>query len=294
MREANNPAKSADKVIHEAREFISTYHDRNKAFELLHGYSEEFGDDYRIWLEMARALYPFDEALGRIYEYYTAAERLAPDNEKKMIRTELDRLLSDFDEGKKRRIHDLTVQTEFSEKKIKECDEALDRLKEQIAAAESEVNKNRRQSMIYSEKAEEFRRRAARLSIKPPSLFLVFAVPVIIAAAVFGVLIIFRAESDVRQFAHIAAAFSFCAAGIVIVVGIVRAAMSAKMRSQERKQLALLRQSNESVARFEALTAKLKRQLDYTAEACVSCKTDVQKMRGELSSIKTSREILNK
>lgn len=284
--------RSADDVVCEAEELLNTYHDRSRAFGLLESYSAEFPEDYRIWLGMARATYPFDEALKRINIYYAAAEALAPDNKKHGIKAEFGRLLEDFDAGKKRRMHDLSVQIAFSENKARDCGGMLEKLKEQIAAAEYGIAESRKQSAISSEKAEEYRLRAARFSIKPPSMFLVFAIPIIIVAVIFMAVIAFSQEEAFSIPVYIAAGAAFFAAGAVIIAGLARTAISLQMLRAEKKQLALSRQSNENTARLEALVSRLNKQYGDTADARILCESDVKKMHAELSEIKTSGEIL--
>jgi len=285
--------KSADEVVCEAEELLNIYHDRSRAFRLLESYSAEFPEDYRIWLGMARATYPFDEALKQINIYYGAAEALAPDNKRHAIKAEFGRLLEDFDAGKKRRMHDLSVQIAFSENKARDCGGMLEKLKEQIAAAEYGLSESRKQSAIFLEKAEEYRLRAARFSIKPPNMFLVFAIPIIIAAVIFAAVIAFSREETFQTSVYIAAGAAFCAAGAVVAAGAVRTAISLKLLRREEKQLALSRQLNENTARLEALVSRLNKQYGYIADTRILCESDVKKMYSELSAIKTSREILN-
>lgn len=286
--------KSADEVIAEADEFLRTYHDRSKALELLREYSAVYGDDYRIWLEMARSIYPLDEALEQIYEYHTIAIEFAPAEKKEQIKSERDRLLEEFDEGKNRRKRDLTVQIAFCKSKIKEFGDTLENLEKDISEAKENINENRRKSTVFSEEAEEFRLRAARLSIKPPSMFLIFAVPVVIAAIIFGILIICGKETENPMLTYIVETVAFLAAGAVIVSGTVRTILTIKSRRCERNRILLLRQSEENITRLEIITSRLNRRFDSIAETRSECESDMKKMQTELSAIKTSHEILNK
>lgn len=288
--------KSIDEMLANAEVFLNVHHDYDKAFELFQKCADEAPGDYRGWLGMAKAKRPYEGNLRTIDSYCEYALNVVPPNERKTVEEFRTKLFNDFDESKRRAKKDKALQIELNEKEVSMCQEQLTGISDQILAKKKDIAEAEQNNERCGKKKDEYYAKSKKLSIKSPNNYFAIMMLYIVCTSIFALCCYFFAvsEDDRNRLVvvfDLPIVFSYI---ILILIAVLRTKKSHKMTELGDIEASKIKKSQEEVESIKAEICNLSKQRDDLMQKIESYSNQIKQLKSELSSIKTSREILNK
>lgn len=287
--------KSIDEMLANAEVFLNVHHDYDKAFELFQKCADEAPGDYRGWLGMAKAKRPYEGNLRTIDSYCEYAFNVVPPNERKMVEEFRTKLFNDFDEPKCRARKDKALQIGLNENEILKCQEQLTGIEDQILTRKKDVAEVEQNNEHYENKKDEYYAKSKKLSIKAPNNYFVNMKLYIVCTSIFGFICFWGLPKDAHNWFIVVfdlpIVFSYI---ILILIAVLRTKKSHKMTELGDIEALKTKKNKEEIESIYAEICTLSKQRDDLMQKIELYSNQIKQLKSEISSIKTSREILNK